>query len=572
MAKSSDRVQNQSMRLKYFGLIPLVFWTLVVGVSFRWNWHQLNTHVFEVASGQGRDIFRMIEAMRMWNALHGGIYVIQSERTPPNPYLEVPERDPVTVSGKRMTMVNPAYMTRQMAKTILEQTGIRVHLTSLKPINPGNLPDEWEAEALRRFETGVKERAEILGGSDPRLRFMAPLVTREACLACHTGQGYKIGDVRGGISVSFSAVPILASASSQRQAILLGHGAAWLALVGLTLFAMMRIRTQIEALDAARAEQEQLVEQRTAELKAEAVERHLAESQLRHLVEATSGGLLGVDAEGRTLICNPVAAMLLQIADPHALDQTDLRIALAERNPVLAEMLTRGLRGESRAEEAVRLGDETELSTLVEVHVDPVIDERHVVGAVMTLVDTTERQQRQQQIWRQANFDHLTGLANRSLFVDRLERALLLQARAGGMAAVFFIDLDGFKPVNDWLGHAAGDAVLIEVAQRLQAITRESDIAARFGGDEFVLGLTEIAAEHDVEQVAHKVLYAIEMPYTVGGEQVSLSASIGIAMFASDSDRTETLMLMADEAMYRAKAKGKRQFCYFARGEFRSAL
>jgi two-component system CheB/CheR fusion protein len=198
------------------------------------------------------------------------------------------------------------------------------------------------------------------------------------------------------------------------------------------------------------------------------------------------------------------------------------------------------------------------------------VDEGKVIGAVMTLVDSTERQRRQKEVWRQANFDHLTGLANRSLFADRLERALLLQARTGGRAAVLFIDLDGFKPVNDRFGHAAGDAVLIEIAQRLQAITRESDIAARFGGDEFVLGLTELAADLHVEQVVRKVLDAIEMPCNVGDNPILLSASIGIAMFPSDSDRTETLLLMADEAMYRAKAAGKRRFCYFARGSFRN--
>ena len=211
------------MRQKYFWLLPVIFWTLVVGLSFNWNLKQLDRQVSVVAMNQGRDIFRMIEAMRLWNAQHGGLFVVQSERTPPNPYLDVPERDPVTTSGKHLTMVNPAYMTRQMAKTIHEQTGIQVHITSLRPINPGNKADAWEAQSLERFEKGLKERGEIFEGAERLARYMAPLVTREACLDCHRHQGYQVGDIRGGISVNFSALPIIESVAPHRRAVVIGH-------------------------------------------------------------------------------------------------------------------------------------------------------------------------------------------------------------------------------------------------------------------------------------------------------------------------------------------------------------
>ncbi len=557
------------MQWKFFWLIPVIVWTLVIGASFRWNWEQLDRQAFQTAANQGRDIFRMIEAMRLWNAQHGGLYVIQSETTPPNPYLDVPERDPVTTSGKRLTMVNPAYMTRQMSVTILEQTGIRVRITSLKPINPGNRADDWESEALHRFERGVREYAEILPGREPLLRYIAPLVTRQACLACHARQGYKVGDIRGGISVSFSADPILEAMVPHKKAVAFGHLLAWVVLTALTVYVMARIRRHVSELEEARAEQERLVELRTAELRSEASERRQAESQLRHLVDSTSGGMIGTDADGRCLVCNPMAARILGLGDAQSLHGMPLLSRLEKHNPRLVDMLRKALAGSSQSDEAVAIEGGDDASVVAEVRVDPIIESGRVMGAVMALVDATERQARQREVWHQANFDHLTGLANRSLFIDRLERALLLQARSGQMAAVLFIDLDGFKPVNDRYGHAAGDAVLIEVGQRLTAAVRSTDIAARFGGDEFVIGLTEIRDVQHVEMLAGKLLEAISAPYRIGDFRVELSASIGVALFPEDRQGSDMLLAAADEAMYQAKQAGKGTCCFYARGHFR---
>lgn len=561
------------MRWKYFWLIPLVFWGAVVGASFHWNWRQLDQQVFATAANQGRDIFRMIEAMRLWNSQHGGLYVVQSEMTPPNPYLDVPERDPVTTSGKKLTMVNPAYMTRQMSGTILEQTGIRVRITSLKPINPGNRPDPWEAAALRRFEQGLKEFAEIVPGAEAQVRYMAPLVTHQACLGCHEAQGYRVGDIRGGISVAFSATPIERAVVPYRQTVVYGHLLSWAGLVALTIYAMRRIRTHVAALERARIEQERLVERRTTELRAEAGERRQAESQLRHLVDSTSGGIIGVDADGRCLVCNPTAAALLGVAEPLALHGGALAPLLAKRSPQLAEMLQKALAGGAQADEAVAIvvptGNRQAAELTAEVRVDPIVESGRVQGAVLSLVDATERQARQREIWHQANFDHLTGLANRSLFLDRLERALALQSRSGHRTAVLFIDLDGFKPVNDRYGHAVGDAVLIEVAQRLAAAVRSTDIAARFGGDEFVLGLTDIGDLQHVEGLAGKVLEAVGAPYRIGDIRAELTASIGVALCPDDHLASEMLLAAADAAMYRAKQAGKGRCCYYAGGDFR---
>ena len=135
--------------------------------------------------------------------MHGGVYVPVSETTQPNPYLKDPQRDVVTLDGQKLTKLNPAYMTRQMSELQRSEYGIQSHITSLNPIRPENEADPWEKNALLAFENGVGEAFELTDfGSRKMLRYMAPLFTERACLQCHEAQGYKEGDIRGGISVS----------------------------------------------------------------------------------------------------------------------------------------------------------------------------------------------------------------------------------------------------------------------------------------------------------------------------------------------------------------------------------
>jgi diguanylate cyclase (GGDEF)-like protein/PAS domain S-box-containing protein len=550
---------------KFFWLAPIIFWSLVVGLSFHWNWQALQRQMLEIATTQGRDIFRMIEAVRLWNARHGGVYVIQSDLSPPNPYLDVPERDPVTLSGKQLTLVNPAYMTRQLSETILEKTGIRVHITSLKPVNPGNKADSWESVALESFERGVRERAEITADSARLVRYMAPLVTQQACLQCHEKIGYKVGDIRGGISVSFSAQPIEESIAPHRRDVIIGHALALLLLSAISVYAQARLRSHTKYLKDAKKEQENLVEQRTAELRLEAIDRRQAESQLRHLVTASSNGIFGVDAGGLCVFCNPTALRLLNVSESDTLVGKDVLVFFDRSNPEVAALLRRCLRGDTVHDENIVFKGADGNSLPIELRLDPIVVEGERSGAVATFSDITERQKKQLEVWRQANFDHLTGLPNRQLFHDRFERSLLNESRNSGHLAVLFIDLDNFKPVNDTFGHSAGDEVLAEVGRRILANVRESDIAARLGGDEFVVVLTESGDEESVAVVARKLLHALARPYSLARGQADVSASMGVALFPEDGDNSETLLKSADEAMYNAKEAGRRR-CYFSSG------
>lgn len=174
-----------------------------------------------------------------------------------------------------------------------------------------------------------------------------------------------------------------------------------------------------------------------------------------------------------------------------------------------------------------------------------------------------ERKQYEAKIWRQANFDALTGLPNRSLFMDRMERALTYARRHDYKLALLFIDLDGFKDVNDTLGHAHGDLLLQETAKRLQGCVREMDTLSRLGGDEFTVILPELAEDVSAATVAGTILTSLARTYDLEGHETKLSASIGITIYPQDGEDPGVLLQHADTAMYRAKAEGRNTFRYF---------
>ncbi|MBF0460667.1 MAG: DUF3365 domain-containing protein [Magnetococcales bacterium] len=192
-------------------LDSLSIWTLLVGtaitvvsgVSLHLGIQEETDQAMALAIHTARaNLFKDL-SLRHWAARHGGVYVPVDERTPPNPGLaHIPERDIQTPSGKRLTLMNPAYILRQVMEENSDFSGTSDKITSLKPLNVANTPDPWEEKALRLFETGTEEVIEVVGeGLDADLRLMRPMIVQEGCLKCHLSQGYKVGDVRGGIGV-----------------------------------------------------------------------------------------------------------------------------------------------------------------------------------------------------------------------------------------------------------------------------------------------------------------------------------------------------------------------------------
>lgn len=190
----------------------------------------------------------------------------------------------------------------------------------------------------------------------------------------------------------------------------------------------------------------------------------------------------------------------------------------------------------------------------------------NVAHALRTLEHEADRQRAEERVRYLATHDSLTGLPNRAMFGELLDQAVITARRYGNRPAVLFIDLDRFKLVNDSLGHAAGDLLLQEMARRLKAVLRESDVLSRLGGDEFVVMLHDVARSEDASLVARKLLDAALESVTVLGQDCRVTASIGIAVYPEHGEDQQTLMKNADTAMYLSKEKGKNTYEFYVDG------
>ncbi len=202
----------------------------------------------------------------------------------------------------------------------------------------------------------------------------------------------------------------------------------------------------------------------------------------------------------------------------------------------------------------------------LECHSAPVRDLGYQVTAILKVIrDVTEKKQSDELIWKQANFDLLTGLPNRYMFNDRLTQEIRNAQRENRSIAIFFIDLDQFKEVNDTLGHHLGDLLLVEVAKRISAQLRGSDTVARLGGDEFTVVIPHLQHTDQVGIIAQTLLDRLSEPFSIEGieHQIYVSASLGITLYPTDATEVEQLLKNADQALYEAKNMGRNRFCYF---------
>lgn len=194
----------------------------------------------------------------------------------------------------------------------------------------------------------------------------------------------------------------------------------------------------------------------------------------------------------------------------------------------------------------------------------PVLDDNGNTEAIVGISrDVTERKRAEEKIWHNAHYDLLTGLPNRRFFLDLLDQKVSDARRSNLPLAVMFMDLDGFKEVNDSLGHEAGDRLLYYVAERLTSCVGEDDTVGRLGGDEFTVILSGVKQRGDIELLAQKIIDALAVPFHIAETSVQISVSIGITIFPQDAPSPHDLLRTADQAMYRAKKAGANRFCSY---------
>jgi diguanylate cyclase (GGDEF)-like protein/PAS domain S-box-containing protein len=282
---------------------------------------------------------------------------------------------------------------------------------------------------------------------------------------------------------------------------------------------------------------------------------------LEDLLEATPGATV-VTHGGRVLHVNAEFARMFDYSQMETVGRDLDELVVPDGRLHEAEMIEHQLERTGRASFETQRRTRTGRNLDVLMMASPLRLGGEERGLFVTYRDIHQQKQEEARLRHTALHDGLTGLANRSLFLNRAELTLSrLRRRPDRRFAIFFIDLDGFKKVNDELGHAAGDAVLLEVAERLRRCLRPQDTVARFGGDEFALLLDETGSEHELERVATRLQTEIGRVILLENSEARVSASIGIAMADTGYADADAMLHDADRAMYEAKNAGKARYC-----------
>ncbi|MBW8078802.1 MAG: diguanylate cyclase [Gallionella sp.] len=301
--------------------------------------------------------------------------------------------------------------------------------------------------------------------------------------------------------------------------------------------------------------------QMVTHLKQVKTELEKSQNQLQAIIRNVMDGIVTVDASGEIQGFNPAAEKIFGYTQREVLGQNITMFIPPGDRTTFEATIQHYLDSEAdntaevRSREIVAVRKNGELFP-VELSASAMMlgGLRYFVGIVR---DITERKLAEQKITHLAHYDPLTDLPNRALFLDRLATSVALAKRERHKIATIFLDLDGFKQVNDTHGHDVGDMLLRGVSTRLTKTIRSSDTVARIGGDEFTFILNNIGAEENALAVADKIIAALAPPFDFGGRICKVGGSIGIAIFPDDADSVETLVKQADEAMYLSKQSGK---------------
>jgi len=298
-----------------------------------------------------------------------------------------------------------------------------------------------------------------------------------------------------------------------------------------------------------------------AEGKLAALER--SEERFRRIVHTAEEGIWEIDAVSCTTFVNPRMADMLGYAIEDMLGKP-LSSFMDEEGKLVLEDNIAQRQDSSPPHREFKFLHKNGDAVWTTLATNPIFDAAgRYMGALALVTNITGTKESGQLVWQQANFDPLTRLPNRHMFMERLRHEIRKAERNDAFLALLFLDLDHFKEVNDRLGHAKGDQVLLEAARRITSCVRATDMVARLGGDEFTVILVGHDLVGSVERVARSMVSLLALPFDLNGEKVHLSASIGIALYPADAASLDTLVEHADQAMYASKNAGRGQFSYF---------
>ncbi|MFT7880764.1 MAG: EAL domain-containing protein [Sulfurimonas sp.] len=465
----------------------------------------------------------------------------------------------------------------RFSKEVKEEVSIRS--VSDRPRNPKNMANPFELEMIRYFEEHP-EQNEIFLKQEDAYHYVKPLRIRQSCIKCHgkreevlplirenymTGLGYRVGDVRGVLNIQIRDRGYFTAMYEGFQDMLAGSIIVYLIFLLIIGILVARMRADSDAY-AGRLKKE--IQSKTKKL---AKQKDIFET----LYEKSSDGILILE-KGRLVRCNQKIVEMLEYDSKKEVLNLPLSKFSPPRQPdgrdsykKAAEMIELA-RHKKIHEFEWMLKKSTGEEFYVEVTMTPIdLDERKVIYVVWK--DITDKKETQQQLLEQkdileyrANHDALTDLPNRQYFNYRLQEEIDDTKKSDKQLALFFIDLDNFKQINDSLGHQVGDRVLVVVSERLKATTRQRDTLARLGGDEFTIIMKDIEKMGDAAVLAKHIQETLTQPLQIEGHALYISCSIGISFYPQDSDRADDLIRYADAAMYTAKEEGRSNYQFYS--------
>ena len=478
---------------------------------------------------------------RKWNASYGGLYVKALKGQKPNPYLI----NNTLKVDENLTLIkiNPAWMTRQLSE-ISDIKDFHFRITSLLPINPNNKVTPFEERALNYFEkTNKQEYYEIQENS--MFNYMGALITTKSCLPCHQQQGYVLGDIRGGISISLD--------TEEYQAITLSITNRALILKIFVIFFLLSITALIYKQLKHNERLQTEVKNRTREITS-------TKLLLQEVLDADHSFLMVAD-ERDIILANKTMLDFFNSKSLKEFKEQHKYISNFFEKVDDKDFLSTYIEDEHWIKYLKREQNNREIKVLIKqdgknYYFKPHTKEVFVEDKKLHIIifdNITKELEKIQVLQDVASKDSLTQLFNRGKFNDVLSKEIALTQAIHSSLSIIFLDIDHFKVVNDTYGHDAGDYVLIELAKILKSSIREGDFVARWGGEEFVITLQSTDAIQS-SILAEKIRLNVEnYNFTKGGKQ---TISLGVTQF-KENETQDSFTKRVDDALYEAKESGR---------------
>ena len=488
---------------------------------------------------EARTHFQNQVLTRKWSAQYGGVYVKPKNGLEPNPYLI--NNTLQSSEGEELIKINPAWMTRQLSE-LSSSDDYHFRIVSLDPLNPKNAADEFEKRAL---EFLYKEQTQEYYELNEEFRYMGALKVTQACLECHAQQGYKLGDIRGGISIDLGL-------KEYQQVIDNVESRAFIAklLISFLLFVMLLlIHKQLRSNEDLKEE----VEKQTKEIQ--------TTKQLLQQILDTDRSFLMVSKEERLIFANKTMLDFFDVATIEEFFQKYEHISnfflAQDKNALCSTMdsihwISYLHQIQSKKDIKIYMKDKNGEVRCFRPHLKEVLIDTQNLNIII-FNDITDELQKINSLEEKASTDALTNLFNKGKFNDVVAQEMELAKTTQMALSLIFLDIDHFKKVNDTYGHDIGDYVLKEIAKILTHSVRKGDFVARWGGEEFIITLQAITAEQAFI-VAEKIRHNVEeYTFTDGGRQ---TISLGVTQYLL-GEKEEQFLKRVDEALYEAKATGR---------------